>query len=107
MGDWEPDASEWYPPGCYNWCQLYLWIVPARVEGAWRAQEGELKLSQKYQTIAGTLAGSPISNGKLAGEEIRFGAGGAEYRGRVNGNVIEGTVSSGAPGRPWRMTRSP
>jgi SAM-dependent methyltransferase len=107
MGDWEPDASEWYPPGCYNWCQLYLWVVPARVEGAWRAPEGELKLVQKYQTVTGTIAGKAISSGKLAGEEIRFGAGGDEYRGRIDGSVIEGTVSANGAARPWRVTRSP
>ena len=106
MGDWEPDASEWYPPGCYNWCALYLWVVPARVEGAWRAAEGELTLAQKYQSITGTLAGGAITNGRLLGEEIRFGAGGTEYRGRVVGEVIEGTASVGGVARPWRVTRS-
>jgi SAM-dependent methyltransferase len=107
MGDWEPDASEWYPPGCFNWCALYLWIVPTRVEGAWRAQTGELTLAQKYQTLTGTFAGAVISSGKVIGEEIRFGAGGAEYRGRVNGGVIEGTVSESGAVRPWRVTRAP
>jgi methyltransferase family protein len=105
MGDWEPDAQEWYPPGCYNWCALYLWIVPARVEGAWRTPEGELALKQKYQAVTGALAGGPISNGRLAGEEIRFTAGGAEYRGRVAGNLIEGTMSANGAARPWRATR--
>jgi len=105
MGDWEPDASEWYPPGCYNWCALYLWIVPARVEGAWRAPEGELTLGQKYQTVSGTLAGDSISNGGLSGEEIRFSAGGAEYRGRVNGKLIEGTRSANGADQSWKATR--
>ena len=107
MGDWEPDASEWYPPGCFNWCALYLWIVPTRVEGVWRAQAVELTLAQKYQTLTGTLAGTAISSAKVIGEEIRFGAGGAEYRGRVSGGVIEGTVSESGAVRPWRVTRAP
>jgi len=105
MGDWEPDASEWYPPGCYNWCALYLWVVPARVEGAWRAPEGELMLKQKYQTVTGALAGETIANGRLSGEEIRFSAGGVEYRGRVSGKLIEGTASANGAALPWKATR--
>jgi len=109
MGDWEPDASEWYPPGCYNWCGLYLWIVPARVEGAWRTADGELMLRQKYQVITGGFgsgaAARAISGGKLNGDEIRFTSDGAEYRGRINGNVIEGTVAGSGGIRPWKATR--
>ena len=109
MGDWEPDASEWYPPGCFNWCSLYLWIVPARVEGSWRAPQGELALKQKYQTITGTLGNGakalPISSGRLSGDAIRFAVGGAEYRARVNGNVIEGTIVENGAVRSWKATR--
>jgi SAM-dependent methyltransferase len=109
MGDWEPDDHEWYPPGCFNWCSLYLWIVPARVEGSWRAPQGELALKQKYQTVTGTVRNGakalPISSGRLSGEAIRFTAGGAEYRGRVNGNVIEGTVAANGAVRSWKATR--
>jgi len=109
MGDWEPDVSESYPPGCFNWCSLYLWIVPARVEGVWRAPQGELALKQKYQTITGTLGNGakalPISGGRLSGDAIRFAAGGAEYRARVNGNVIEGTVVENGAARSWKATR--
>jgi len=84
-----------------------LWIVPTRVEGTWRAQAGELTLAQKYQTLTGTFAGAVISNGRVIGEEIRFGAGGAEYQGRINGGVIDGTVSESGAVRPWRVTRAP
>jgi SAM-dependent methyltransferase len=109
MGDWEPDASEWYPPGCYNWCALYLWIVPARAEGAWRTSEGELTLKQKYQVITGAFgSGAPeraISGGKLNGDEISFTSGGAEYRGRVSANAIEGTIAGSGGVQPWKAMR--
>jgi SAM-dependent methyltransferase len=109
MGDWEPDGHEWYPPGCFNWCSLYLWIVPARVEGSWRAPQGKLALKQKYQAVTGTFRNGgkalPISSGRLSGEAIRFTAGGAEYRARVDGNVIEGTVVANGAVRPWKATR--
>jgi SAM-dependent methyltransferase len=109
MGDWEPDVSFSYSAGCSNWCSLYLWVVPARVEGAWRTPQGELALKQHYQRVTGTLGTGvlalPISGGKLAGDEIRFTAGGAEYRGRVGGDVVEGTVATEGGIRPWKATR--
>jgi SAM-dependent methyltransferase len=108
MGDWEPDA-ETGAAGCYTWCYLYLWIVPARVEGRWRTAEGELVLTQDYQRFTGSLgAGAlaqPITRGKLTGDRIGFTAGGAEYRGRVDGDVIDGTVVTGGGIRPWKAVR--
>ena len=109
MGDWEPDATESYPRGCVNWCTLYLWIVPAAVEGSWRTPQGELVLKQKYQTLTGTLGSgakaASISGGRLAGDAIQFTAGGAAFRARVSGNAIEGTVAQNGAVRPWRATR--
>jgi SAM-dependent methyltransferase len=107
MGDWEPDATEPARSDCANWCWLYLWIVPARVEGTWRSPEGDLVLKQRYQKVAGSLgAGAlPISGGRLDGDQLRFTAGGAEYRGRVTGEVIEGVVAANGGNRPWRATR--
>ena len=109
MGDWEPDATESYPRGCISWCTLYLWTVPAAVEGSWRAPQGELVLKQKYQTFTGALGSgakaASISGGRLAGDAIQFTAGGAEFRARVGGNAIEGTVTQNGAVRPWRATR--
>jgi hypothetical protein len=109
MGDWEPDATESYPRGCVNWCTLYLWIVPASVEGSWRAPQGELALKQKHQTITGTLGSgakaAPISAGRISGDAVQFIAGGAEFRARVVGNAIEGTIAQNGAVRPWRATR--
>jgi SAM-dependent methyltransferase len=107
MGDWEPDA-ETGAPGCYAWCFIYLWVVPARVEGSWRTAQGELALTQRYQNVSGTLGAGPLAvpvGGRLAGDRIRLTAGGTEYRGRVEGNSITGTVASGGGIRPWDATR--
>jgi hypothetical protein len=109
MGDWEPDASEQVPSGCSNWCWLYLWIVPARVEGTWRSPQGDLVLKQRYQKLGGTLGSgalaAPVLNGKLNGDELRFTADGADYRARVTGNVLEGTITTGGGIRLWKATR--
>jgi hypothetical protein len=68
-----------------------------------------LALKQKYQAVTGTFRNGgkalPISSGRLRGEAIRFTAGGAEYRARVDGNVIEGTVVANGAVRPWKATR--
>ena len=109
MGDWEPDAFEAAPSGCAHWCWLYLWIVPARVEGTWRSPQGELVLRQHHQDVTGALgAGAlalPVSHGRLNGDQIRFTAGGAEYRARVTGDVIEGSVARDGENRPWKAVR--
>src|SRR5262249_46460021 len=91
---WTADQTETLSP-CSQWCTALLWIVPAKVEGTWRLQQGELTLKQEYQMVSGTLGTAPIANGRLRGEQLTFAVGGAEYTGRVNGNSIEGTVSSG------------
>ena len=108
MGDWKPDSSEYFPPGCYSWCNLYLWIIPAKVDGYWKTPQGEIAMKQQFQTVSGTLGTGPAAvaiNGKLEGERIRFTAGGSHYSGLVKDKVIEGTVETGNGIRPWRATR--
>src|SRR6267142_7183663 len=107
MGEWEPDQT--IELGCDTYCTAYLWIVPARVEGRWKTEQGELVLKQDFQKVSGTLnsgkVAAPISRGSLSGEQIRFTAGGSEYAGRVNGNAIEGTVKSSGKSSAWKATR--
>src|SRR5881628_792288 len=107
MGDWEPDQT--VELGCDTYCTAYLWIVPARVEGRWKTAQGELVLKQEFQKVSGTLnsgnVAMPISRGNLSGDQIRFVAAGAEYRGRVNGNTIEGTVKSAGKSADWKAIR--
>ena len=100
MGDWQADETATVP-GCSSWCTALLWIVPAKVEGTWKMPQGELKLTQTYQTVTGTLADNSISGGKLVGDQISFEVGGTRYEGRVNGNTITGTN----PSAPFTATR--
>ena len=102
--DWSPDETV-EVGGCTVWCTALLWIVPARVAGTWRLQDGELLLTQDYQAVSGTLGSTPIAGGRLRGDVLTFTAGGAEYRGRVTGNRIEGTTGPG--GTVWTATRAP
>ena len=94
MEGWDADYTE-TRPDCSSWCSVLLWIVPAKVDGTWKLPQGELALKQEFQKISGTLGGTPITEGRLRGEEITFKAGAATYTGRVRGNTIEGTVTGG------------
>jgi hypothetical protein len=107
MGDWAPDDTVVAKDGCISYCTAYLWIVPAKVDGNWTLSDGSLTLKQTYQTISGSLRRGgntlPVANGKLNGDRIMFNAGGSVYTGRVSGNRMEGTISSGGN---WQASRS-
>jgi 16S rRNA G966 N2-methylase RsmD len=117
--DWPPDHSvtleveeKYGKPG--NWqSNLFLWIVPARVDGHWRAvlaapESGEftLTLTQKFQRIEGyaTIGGERIflEDAAVEGRSIRFAIPGRtgghgdrlEFTGIVDGEVIRGTAFS-------------
>ena len=107
MGEWSADATVDAKDGCVSYCTAYLWIVPAKAEGSWQLAQGALTLKQSFQMISGTLKSgnnsTPIANGKLNGDQITFNAGGVLYTGRVSGNVMEGSASTGGS---WKATRA-
>jgi hypothetical protein len=111
MGDWKADESDKLSDGCRGYCTALLWIVPAKVEGTWQLPQGELTLKQNFQMVSGTLkSGSDamrVRNGRLRGNEVTFGLADAQYTGQVNGNLIEGTVKSGASNGKWNAKRKP
>jgi SAM-dependent methyltransferase len=101
MGDWRWDERRRVGDA-----MIYMWIVPARVTGAWTLTEGGrseiLDLTQEFQTVGGSLAGARVEQGRLAGEQIRFivRRGGARriYEGRVSGDTMAG--------EGWSATRA-
>ncbi|MCC7267136.1 MAG: methyltransferase domain-containing protein [Caulobacteraceae bacterium] len=110
MDDWRPDATS--ANG-----RVYLWIVPAKVEGAWRITgggvAGSLALKQKFQEIEGTFAGKPIRKATLRGDRIGFvadtSAGPRQFTGVVAANLITPAKAEGVPlaqaARGWRASR--
>ena len=102
--DWAPDATETATGECGNWCTSHLYYAPAKVAGTWRLAQGTLRFDQSFQMLSGTLNKTPISGGRLKGEEITFTVGDAQYVGRVNGNVMSGEVKGPRPGQ-WKATR--
>ena len=90
MGDWRPEQTVEAQGECTSYCRAHLWIVPAKVEGTWTSPKGDLKLTQQFQKVTGTLGTQAISEGKLRGDELTFKAGGTTYTGKVQGNMIHG-----------------
>ena len=114
MEDWTPDDTfnvtqpEGTTEPCVSWCTALLWIVPAKVEGTWRVGQGDLTLKQTFQNVSGTLTTNGKSqavSGKLNGDQITFTAGPVEYRGRVNGNSMQGTMAGGGSFNATRAAR--
>ena len=94
MEDWQADETATITDGCSSsWCTALLWIVPAKVEGTWGTPNGDLKLTQTFQVISGTL-GTQALQGRLRGAAIEFTAGTTKYSGTVDGNTIKVTSPS-------------
>jgi hypothetical protein len=109
MGDWEADETAVAEQECTTYCTALLWIVPARVAGAWKLPSGQLTLQQTYQTVAGQMSAGgkrvPVAHGRLRGSEIVFTVGSAEYTGRVEGKAMRGTLKQSGRTANWSATR--
>jgi precorrin-6B methylase 2 len=111
MGEWQHDRSvqATEKEGCSSYCTAYLWIVPAKVDGAWKTGDGEVVFKQTFQMITGTVKAKGVETplkGRLNGEQITFKAGAASYTGRVNGDSIKGSVKGGSGPTEWSATRA-
>lgn len=116
MGDWDPDRTVLAAK------PLYLWVVPARVEGSWRVDADgrsfDLELFQRFQNVQGAAridaAAALVRHGRLCGSRIdlaltfapasaREGTGSAcqdgvrshRFDGAVEGDTITGVVTTG------------
>ena len=97
---------------------IYLYIVPAKVAGSWKAQmppamskqPATLSFKQQLTRITGSvrLDGKEflMEDAKLRGDRLTFKLAGrkAEFSGQVKGRQIEGTVESGGAKSPWSAT---
>jgi hypothetical protein len=102
MDDWEPDERSTSEDG-----SAYLWIVPAKVAGAWtfREQDGNdrftLQLEQRFQQLTGRIDDDRqvLSNSRVQGSQIEltFTQSGAPARltGRIDGERIDAKVTRG------------
>ena len=99
MGEWQEDEAADAGGDCQSYCRALLWIIPAKVAGRWSLPQGELELQQEFQKISGRLESggkaTVIAAAPLRGDEISFRAGNAQYSGRVRGDTMSLTVTSG------------
>jgi precorrin-6B methylase 2 len=109
--DWTPDESTTVENCQGSWCTVLLNIVPAKIAGKWRTQNGaEVTLTQEYQIVTGTARtpdGQTVAiNGRLRGNDVTLSGAKQDFKGRVNGGVIEGTqtIAGGAP-QPVTLTK--
>jgi hypothetical protein len=109
MGDWTADETANVKDGCASYCTAHLWIVPAKAEGTWQLGDGELMLKQTYQMLSGSLRrganSTPITNGKLNGDQISFNVGSLRYTGKVAGGSMEGSISGGGQWKASQLNR--
>lgn len=126
LGSWPPDAVDEGNP------TVYMWIVPARIAGAWRWDltvagrriRYEAFAEQQFQKVEGVVrAGSHrevLNQMTLRGEDVSFalamtieglGLTTHDFRGKVRGDEMIGTVevtpANGSPRTvPWRARRT-
>ncbi|MGE0178597.1 MAG: class I SAM-dependent methyltransferase [Sphingomonas sp.] len=104
MGDWRADQTQRVGAST-----VYLWIVPARVDGRWAmnvgGQNATLIIGQRYQQFTGAVTvndqSTRIEQGRINATELRFIV-------RINGQrrVFEGRVEGDRIiGPNWRATR--
>lgn len=120
MGDWKADRHE-----AVDGRDVYLWIVPAQVDGRWtltpaNGRPVELGLTQRYQTVQGsaTIDGrqAKLEDVILRGDQLSFvldtGEGRRQFTGRVDGTAITPAEPTGAavggvqPATGWRAAKA-
>jgi len=110
IDDWPHDEKQELNEENVSWRTAYMWIVPAKVEGSWKFNGGELALSQTYQMVTGTMkTGSTsydISEGKLRGDIFRFNCNGATYECTVNNKEMKGTAKRDGKSTAWAASKA-
>jgi hypothetical protein len=111
MGDWQPDEQR-----VIDGRNIYLWIVPAVVGGAWTLTDGgaamTLNIDQRFQRATGTLGDGgrtmALRDVSLRGNLFVFTVDTAQgprtYRGLVDGDAITPDPAAGAA--TWRARRA-
>jgi SAM-dependent methyltransferase len=95
MGEWEADKS-----AVVDGKRVFMWYVPAKVEGRWQLKQGDqalsLDLRQDFQKVSGTIqAGETtgrITEGRLTGKKLEFTAELNGQKHRFVGEVDDGQM---------------
>jgi SAM-dependent methyltransferase len=104
MADWKAKKIETF--GTYK--KVYFWVVPAKVQGRWKAEidgmETELVLEQKFDDVAGSASRNGKVSGRLDGDRISLQLTDRDGRARK----LEGRVTAAGTmeGSGWRAQRT-
>jgi hypothetical protein len=107
MGEWDADEKR-----DVQYRNIYLWVVPARVDGVWDLRAGSeeplaIDLAQTFGKVQGEVvegaARRPLLSAELRGTELRLSfadAAGAtrSFEGTVSGREVAGVLSGGSAG---------
>ena len=98
---------------------IYLWTIPAKVGGVWQikvdgvAQTPDMELTQNYHVANGSLVngrGQGISDVSVKGDNISFsiwnGSVRHHYRGKVQGNTMNGMVNLNGREAKWQAVKA-
>ncbi len=109
MQDWQHDGMVKIVDNTSKWTTAYLWIVPAKVGGIWKFNNGELKLTQKFQMVTGEITNgaktTKITAGKLNGNVLTFNADGTVYTCTADRNMMKGTAKKNGQDTSWTAQR--
>ena len=106
MAEWDPDES-----ATVEGRNVYLWIVPARVDGVWdfRDRQGKtfsIELRQTFGKLGGEITRGrvrePLLSATVRGRDVRFtfdtAGENVDFAGTVRDGEIVGTLATGATG---------
>jgi len=116
MSGWAPDATQEIPltgEHAGRNAQLYLWVVPAQIRGAWLSvqPEGEWRLhvEQNFQQIevGGAIGDATFTatNTRLRGTQIEWQSEVGNFAGRVLSFQIVGTLTANGASRSMVFAR--
>jgi hypothetical protein len=127
FGDWRPDREttvdvpeKYGTPGQWK-SNLFYWVVPAQVQGAWQVSVPELSpepialtLQQQYQVLKGATDARgkrmPVTNGRLEAERVAFRLalpeGTYDFSGVVDGERMRGEAVQGGRRVAWTAVKS-
>ena len=127
FGDWKPDREtsvdvpeKYGTPGQWK-SNLFYWVVPAQVQGAWQvsvpglsAEPIALALQQKFQALEGAADARgkrvPLSGGKLEADRVAFKLalpdGVYDFTGVVDGERMRGEAVRADRSVAWTAVKS-
>lgn len=117
MGDWAADSVARVSTSDGGTSTVYLWVMPADVEGVWELSLGDsgpvtLRVDQRFQELrASAPGGSRVTEARVRGDSVSLtlhgvrGRGPARLRGAVEGGRMTGTAADGSNWTARRVSR--